>query len=640
MKRKNTTSMRRRTVRVVAAVISVLMLLSSVTVLPVFSADTLSDYTVDFVKLYKDKGLTENLDVKANEDIANVNLIANGSVSSAILSQNGLNVGYGYKSNAGVTIQTPETGDFVIEVEASLQDFDTTEDAYDSTNNRYPYTMEFSYDYSESTKGWSNNSYLGLTWNSTGATGYNKFEKKVSNDEGALFESMFADGETCHYAFYIQNGVFTRMTVSCGDVFATASVKSGNAAENGFSAASGLFAFRSRSFGEYAGEHSINITKISVTSTEASTLDANRTVPSNPATNYTDKEGVNYTVGTVLHNMDFSKIDNFSDTGYFITKDNNNEIFANVVGDNLLFTTNNYWSYLALTANNIPKNIQDYTVSFRFHFLTASSVGRIQLVHGSGVKDTGKYQNLTYIQEFYQNGTFDSNTITNATAIANGDWVTVTSSYANGMLDQVIFTYDDGTSQSFDCSAKNFPKGSEFIVRFAKTQAVEFSDVQIVAGSYAQQKASNKGLLFPEADNALVQTVKSPVVAKYVQQRTNESGLVDARFVSTVNFANLDAFAKIGYEITSIKINGTEYATDAITISDTQVFKTINAADKTYQAGEGCYYIFALELINFETEGTYEVTLTAFAEKENGARIYDYNGAVSITVTEGVVAVA
>ncbi|MBO5293785.1 MAG: hypothetical protein J6B71_00845, partial [Clostridia bacterium] len=507
MKRKNTTPTRRRAVRAAAALIGILMLLSSVTVLPVFAEDTVSDYTVDLVQLYKDKELTEDYDVKANgEDIANINVIANGSVSSAILSQNGLNVGYGYKSNAGVTIQTPETGNFVIEVEASLQDFDTTEDAYDSTNNRYPYTMEFSYDYSESTKGWSNNSYLGLTWNSTGATGYNKFEKKVSNDEGALFESMFADGETCHYAFYIQNGVFTRMTVSCGDVFATASVKSGNAAENGFSAASGLFAFRSRSFGEYAGEHSINITKISVTSTEASTLDANRTVPTNPATNYTDKEGVNYTVGTVLHNMDFSKIDNFSDTGYFVTKDSQET--SVYVGDTLMFTTNTKWAYLAFTANNIPKNIQDYTVSFRFHFLTASSVGRIQLVHGSGVDNAGKFQNLNYVQDFRQSGTFDGNTITNADSIGKGDWVTVTSSYASGKLDQVIFTYDDGTSQIFDCSAKNFPKGSEFIVRFATAQAVEFSDVQIVAGSYAQQKASNKGLLFPEADNALVQTVK------------------------------------------------------------------------------------------------------------------------------------
>lgn len=641
MKRRNPTPQQRTVLRATAALLSLLMLLSVVAVMPVSAADTVADYTVDFKQLYQDMGLTADYDVKANgEDIAYVDAI-NVSGNSAVLTQNGLKTGIKNAASAGVIIQTPTTGDFVIEIEVAL-DFSTANEIFDSENDRWPYTIEFGYNYSTTSNGFS--SYYGnVGWKSNKTLSFTRFSNKFSNNEAAMYDRMLTDNEVCNYAIYVQSGKVVRFTISCGDAFVTNTVYSGNANDGCFLAENGGFAFRTRNFSNYSGAATFNFTKVSVTSTEASTLDANRTVPTSSATNYQDTANVNYTVGTVLHNMDFSEVENFSDTGYFVTKDNSKEVFANIVGDNLLFTTNNYWTWFAITGNNIPQTMKDYTVSFRFHFLTTSSVGRIQLQHGTGLKSTGKYENLNYINEIYQNGKFDGTTSANEMAnkarISAGEWVTVTSSYANGFLDEVIFTYDDGTTERFDLREKNYPAGKVFIIRFAKTQMVEFSNVQIVAGSYADQQASDKGLLFPEEDNALVQTVKSPVVAKYVQLAEKENEKVDVRIVGLVNFESLKAFAKVGYKL-SITKDGQQVVTD-YDISGKGVYNSIKAGDDTYVAGEGdfadCEYIYGLELRNFDTTGTYEVTLTAFAEKENGARIYDYNGAVSFKLVDGQV---
>ena len=83
--------------------------------------------------------------------------------------------------------------------------------------------------------------------------------------------------------------------------------------------------------------------------------------------------------------------------------------------------------------------------------------------------------------------------------------------------------------------------------------------------------------------------------------------------------------------------NGEAVVTD-YDLSDTSVYNSVLAGGDTYSTDVlGGESLYMLELRNLDTTASYTITLTAFAEKENGARIYDYNGALTVAVTNGEV---
>lgn len=131
---------------------------------------------------------------------------------------------------------------------------------------------------------------------------------------------------------------------------------------------------------------------------------------------------------------------------------------------------------------------------------------------------------------------------------------------------------------------------------------------------------------------------ESVTATKYLQTKTLENDRYDLRFISTVNTDDLEKFVSVGFDVT-VEING-GVADGEIVCDDvvkTQTVYTSIMADGVNCSAEqlGADYLNVLQINGFRNDLTYTITILSFAEMADGTTIYDYNGAMKVTVQGG-----
>ena len=106
------------------------------------------------------------------------------------------------------------------------------------------------------------------------------------------------------------------------------------------------------------------------------TLLPNRVFTAQDALPFEDTPFTEYVAGYVLHHMDFSKVESFDATKYFVTNDAEPITFELKDGE-LHVVAGDSKLYMVLANNGLPQNIADFTVEFEFRIVnfvdTASS---------------------------------------------------------------------------------------------------------------------------------------------------------------------------------------------------------------------------------------------------------------------------
>ena len=124
---------------------------------------------------------------------------------------------------------------------------------------------------------------------------------------------------------------------------------------------------------------------------------------------------------------------------------------------------------------------------------------------------------------------------------------------------------------------------------------------------------------------------------KFLQYKTGDSGL-NIRVLGVLNDTDITKYANVGFDLTLKKNGEVKYA--EVVTADT-VYTSILANEEngltTYTAEDlGATYLYALELLNIPTEGTYTIEVHAFAT-EIGAATPNYDNLVVITVVNGMI---
>ena len=155
------------------------------------------------------------------------------------------------------------------------------------------------------------------------------------------------------------------------------------------------------------------------------------------------------------------------------------------------------------------------------------------------------------------------------------------------------------------------------------------------------------GLTVPEILPATVATMlgrtvaASPVNAEQWHVKDNGE-TVDVRFIGSIkeDEAFLAKYDNVGIQITVV-LKDTEDQTliDAKEYNSTSVYTTVNTDASGVPAfvAEDGTYLFTANMRGFLKSATYEVTFVAFATY-GGVDIFDYDGATTVTVTNGAIA--
>lgn len=155
------------------------------------------------------------------------------------------------------------------------------------------------------------------------------------------------------------------------------------------------------------------------------------------------------------------------------------------------------------------------------------------------------------------------------------------------------------------------------------------------------------GLTVPEILPATVATMlgrtvaASPVNAEQWHVKDNGE-TVDVRFIGSIkeDEAFLAKYDNVGIQITVV-LKDTEDQTliDAKKYNSTSVYTTVNTDASGVPAfvAEDGTYLFTANMRGFLKSATYEVTFVAFATY-GGVDIFDYDGATTVTVTNGAIA--
>lgn len=131
-------------------------------------------------------------------------------------------------------------------------------------------------------------------------------------------------------------------------------------------------------------------------------------------------------------------------------------------------------------------------------------------------------------------------------------------------------------------------------------------------------------------------TLTAPNATSYLQIKNNADGKYDVRFIGAVNVDDLKAFDTVGFSVI-VKMGGTVIMTE--TVETKAVYTSIKAdgVDVTAEA-LGADYLNVLQIAGFKADNKYDITVLSFAKRTDGTTVYDYAGALEVTVQNAAVA--
>ena len=286
---------------------------------------------------------------------------------------------------------------------------------------------------------------------------------------------------------------------------------------------------------------------------------------------------------------------------------------------------------------------------------TTSSFTRC-VVLGKGDADTAKYAPLFYLN----NGTTATNqniTVTDCYVVSpNGSVIGATSTTAQHNL---TFKFGDTTVATVASGTKTADKLADINAAFAanggylvngetvNVTADNFGDKcaalakagWVVTGEttdYAEGKTIAKMLPASAATMLGKTALTAPNATSYLQIKNGTDGKYDVRFIGAVNADDLAAYETVGFVVV-VKLNGTAILTDTV---ETKAVYTSIKADGVDVTAEtlGADYLNVLQIAGFKAENAYDISVLSFAKRANGTVVYDYAGALEVTVQNAAVA--
>ena len=478
-------------------------------------------YSVDFAAMYTAKGLTAPADAIAISGVG-VGVIdkATGenstpATASDIVTQlnaNGYTFGTTLNHTTGIVID-----DFdLTKYENYIISMDMSIDFPSDGANAYIY-FGFGYD-AEKLHYETFASKTNMRWNgkvdNVSALLINNFTQ--SGDFTDLWTKTITDAAVVNYQFVVEHDMLVKVIATCGDKVATYTLA------GGMDASAGTFGLNLR-----AGNNSVapkaTVKKLEVLSHVASDADPiinilskDRVLATQPTLTYEDTKTTKYVDGYVLHNMDFSKVENFDQTGYFVTNDAEPVGFEIKDGNLNIITNGSDNVKMMMTGNSIPKNIQNYTVNIKFRFNEYSpkyfcyiqgntldaATGKTSGEKNTCIRYNGTIDNASYLSKYA-----DAYTQLLAKMQA-GEWVEMTYSALDRNTGAIVLTCGEYTVKWTKTANTAAPLDSYMGILVGAGSNIDISTIQVVAGYYEDYEA----LIWPSEENALVQTVDANAI--------------------------------------------------------------------------------------------------------------------------------
>ena len=209
--------------------------------------------------------------------------------------------------------------------------------------------------------------------------------------------------------------------------------------------------------------------------------------------------------------------------------------------------------------------------------------------------------------------------------------VTATLDKTNGLFSQLgniesVFK-TIGTADGATLTAENFSEVCPALASSGKwavtTETVEYASgkniVKILPASVAHMI------------NAPIE--ESPNATEILQFRPTSAGY-DMQFTGAVNVDDLNDYASVGFDVVVKIQDGATLMTE--TVKTQYVYTSIVADGADVSASTlGADYLNVLQIKGFKSGNVYEISILSFAEKADGTVVYDYNGALNVTVQNG-----
>lgn len=280
--------------------------------------------------------------------------------------------------------------------------------------------------------------------------------------------------------------------------------------------AAGLVGF---TFGEaYNAGHGIVLEKCVISSCDMGDTSGGDLIVPDKEIDYTDAAETYYKDGYVLHNMDFSKVGDYYDTAYSFASNSSTDRVVKVEDGVLVFSNNgSKAAYLMFTGNAIPKNITEYTATFKFRFVGAEN-SYFGFLRGISLNEDGSRKSSQSIEISYKGEKiYDATPADDAvwgeivTAMKAGEWLEVTVSNINRYVDTVIVKCGE-KSVSFNMDKNKEADAGYMGFIIGANANVEVASVTILAG--LAENATTP--IWPEGVTAgdLVQNVTVAAVAE------------------------------------------------------------------------------------------------------------------------------
>lgn len=193
-------------------------------------------------------------------------------------------------------------------------------------------------------------------------------------------------------------------------------------------------------------------------------------------------------------------------------------------------------------------------------------------------------------------------------------------------------------SSSVDVEERHYTGTNEYRHQTNKTKAGLYPVEPVMNGDQSTvttKTADEIRLLTAAIDQAIDEALESAIVLKGYQTSAVTEGKLGLRFLFGVE--TLD-WGSIGMEVT---VNGRTASVEGTAVYTSVLGYDENGMEETYTAESlGANYLAALSLVNVPAEGTYTITVKAFALEafgENGIR--NYGTVCTVTVTNGTVTV-
>lgn len=242
---------------------------------------------------------------------------------------------------------------------------------------------------------------------------------------------------------------------------------------------------------------------------------------------YTDKNATYYKDGYVLHNMDFSKVSSFADTGYSFTTDSATERVVDVRNGKLYMANkSDTAAYMIFTGNAIPQAITEYTVTYKFRFLDGGDKPYLSFIRGLKLDSDNardRSRELDVYHSNQSNATKDSY-IDDCTPDNTDKWaaiaadimdykeVSIMISSISRKIDKVMIKSGSNTvTFKMDSKANKTAYDGYLGLKLSPKSAVEVRDIMVVAGAYDYIKETTWPTGAAEGD--LVQNVLAEAVS-------------------------------------------------------------------------------------------------------------------------------